>query len=424
MSMGQKPAGLSEVARKMWDLADQLGWEHTKSKGGHHTLTHPVTGLTAMISNNLTFEGRASKNCEAQLRRGATPVEENEVIIRPKGWHEEYESLFLFISQFGWTAREQVNGSVVFTMPGASNQSLRKPDMRIKDQKWHHKTAMDFAQRILKATPLHIKERLLAEMDEFGVEAMSDLAISAATPVVTVAAVAPKPKREPEESGQVPSLTRVPWMASRGATLYESKAVVEVRDGDEVVWYECPTCSHREDNPRSAAAHYRRAHRVGLGRDNQNPSSAVNTDYRPSLRLLEALAEFLAAGDWVTPEDAALSALVWFHERPDLGDPEFRHFPAMTDTQIVQRIRTLVGTGVTEEEMEDLREKVEWWKRQQDITATQRDEATEEVARLVEANAALEREMVGTKAEVARLQGDIDAWMALAPRYGTGNAQG
>ena len=91
-----------------------------------------------MISVNLTDDGRASSNCEAQLRRGAEPDEpltdDDPKPMRPPGWPVQYEALFLFAFSFGWTAEVQANGSVRFTHQhgGSAGRLLRRPDMRVK----------------------------------------------------------------------------------------------------------------------------------------------------------------------------------------------------------------------------------------------------------------------------------------------------
>ena len=73
MGMGPLPRKSSEHAKRMWRLADELGWEVLRATrgGAHYLLWHPVTGATAMISLNLDGKARAYRNTESQIRRGA-----------------------------------------------------------------------------------------------------------------------------------------------------------------------------------------------------------------------------------------------------------------------------------------------------------------------------------------------------------------
>ena len=139
--------------------------------------------------------------------------------------------------------------------------------------------------------------------------------------------------------------TREPWLASRGSTVYPSKAVVEVKQGDTVLRYECSQCEWSSDVPQTVAAHYRRAHAFRKGRTPQEPSVARNPNYQPTERLIVALEDWLAehGEDWETPRDLAVLMLQWQHARPDLPMPT----PAepLTADQMIDRIRRIIDNG-------------------------------------------------------------------------------
>jgi hypothetical protein len=140
-----------------------------------------------------------------------------------------------------------------------------------------------------------------------------------------------------------------PWKAKGSGGLYDSKAVLEqVLDG-EVVAYLCAVCREFEsfDDPHSVAAHAR-SHTRGKGTQPRNPVTEKDADsYTPTARLVGILAEWLTEHSWDNTDDLATLFLTWAATRPDLPPPTPRE--PLTDTQIVERIRSLVGVSSVSE---------------------------------------------------------------------------
>jgi len=230
---------------------------------------------------------------------------------------------------------------------------------------------------------------------------------------------------------EVTIVSEKPWMARMGTSrrhattdLYESETTIEVTWSDGTTSYRCSLagCDFEADKPHSVASHYRGHVRSGEAEPVTKRRVAVAADvpiapesigsaypgksvaYEPSDRLIDALSEWLNSRGIDTVEQAAKNALLWLHERPDLGDPEDREREPLTDTQIVERIRRLVG-GRDPETEEALRNAL--------ATVDRLQQAYGETLSQV---AALEQELADVKAKRDALQSDIDAWIALAPR--------
>lgn len=204
--------------------------------------------------------------------------------------------------------------------------------------------------------------------------------------------------REQQVATTSPAITSErPWLARKqpsktGGTKYESAAVVERQWDNGTVDYACSVClaGWTSPNPRSVAAHYGHAHTVrgeGIptaeaqqhlqpGGDYTEPETT--REYTPTDRLLEALTAFLREQIAEVPmgaEDLARLFLTWAHERPDL-DPEAREPIALTDAQIVARIRSMVWQPIAvdlanaQDELQKAREEVAEARRQRDdVTA-------------------------------------------------------
>jgi hypothetical protein len=151
-----------------------------------------------------------------------------------------------------------------------------------------------------------------------------------------------------------------PWMAKKqpgkqGGVLYASEAVLERVWPTGETDYACafPGCDYHSENPRGVAAHYGKAHTL---KGQVEPASqdgphvidptytepTTTRDYRPTQRLVDALASFLADHSWDNVDDLAVLMLEWAHYRDDIEHVE-RTFAPLTDTDIVNRIRLLVG---------------------------------------------------------------------------------
>lgn len=168
-----------------------------------------------------------------------------------------------------------------------------------------------------------------------------------------------------------------PWLARKqpgreGGQRYESQAVLERVWPDGRTDYACAFagCDYASDKPRSVANHYGAAHtakgesdpaEVGpLHPDPTYTEPTTTRDYRPTQRLVDALAEFMQdtamVGSWDS-ESLAIKILTWFHDRPDIEHTE-RPLVPLTDRQMLDKIRVIVGQPDQSEEIDALRARV------------------------------------------------------------------
>lgn len=166
-----------------------------------------------------------------------------------------------------------------------------------------------------------------------------------------------------------------PWLARKhagkdGGTRYESQTTLEVIWPDGKTEYRCAfqDCGYTADKPRSVAQHYGQQHTrkgesepAGAGPHHIDPeyTEPVTTrDYRPTQRLLAAATEMiynLMYEDGMNAETLALAFLTWAHDRPDIEHTE-RPLVPLTDKQILDKIRMLVGQPDQSDEIAALRE--------------------------------------------------------------------
>lgn len=164
-----------------------------------------------------------------------------------------------------------------------------------------------------------------------------------------------------------------PWLARKqpgkdGGTRYESQAVLERVWPTGETDYECalPGCNYVSRQPVSVARHYGAAHtRKGVtpateGAHHPDPEYTEPTqtrDYRPTQRLVDALASFLAEHSWDNTDELAVLMLTWANDRPDIEHTE-RPLVPLTDKDVLNRIRMLVGQPDQSDRIEELEETV------------------------------------------------------------------
>lgn len=412
--------GFSREALELIHLYESYGWTFTVSSKGHAIGRAPSGGETCSIARRLAPGNRAHQNATAAFRRWEREYTKEQAMTAPKGYiehgalkamedfHVSRQGLIASGLALGWEADVIPNGAIRLRRSGSSDVVVRKSNRALSKRE-----ANDITQRLAKGgDPLVSNTFRQLSQEEWGdyvmevldgtpiAERMAVLVPVPAEPVVPVPSDdLPGEHLRVTASGPAPrdsDRTRAPWIASRGARRgYESKAVVEVRAGDEVVGYECADCGKEFDDPHTTASHYRRAHSFRKGRAEQNPTIEAPEDYHPSSRLLEALTNFLADtwGDGVTAEDMAYAALVWMRTRPDLPEPQPRE--PLTDAQVLDRIRRLVGAEDQTEEVDVLT---------RDLEASEEQIVT------------LTRTLAEVQERADRIQADLDAWLSLAPK--------
>jgi hypothetical protein len=414
------------------------GWTFDISAKGHAIGRAPDGVTTTSVARRLSRANRSQQNAEADLKRWRARMSGKQetslavlsapLIRRLDGWHPSRTATIAGGVALGWEPEELVNGAVRLTRSGARPVTVRKSDRALTKREF-----ADLRARLSAGGDPLVREmayRMTAEQwAEYVVDLFEDASIATkirfVVPGTTSEAFAPDEPADPDVSLASDSTgppapeppgerlrvvedqgERRPWTARRGGRrTYESKAVEEIVVEGLVVGYGCSKCEAEDDDPHFIAAHYRRAHRFRRGREEQNPDLPDPSAYHPSERLIRALMEFLDSHTppgWVTGEEdvsryLAVTALRWMGTRPDLPPPG--PVVPLTDAQIVERIRRLVGAEDSVEEVETL---------------------TEEVERLEARVAELETFLQAADERADRLQSDVDAWLALAPRPAEG----
>lgn len=409
--------GFSAESIKVIRAYEEHGWTFERSKSGHAIGKAPDGVETVSIARELSPADRSQQNAEAGLKRWLR-TQEREVpslveLSKPlmaevtDTFHPSRVAVIAAGVTLGWSPERMVNGAIRLTRSGQTPVVVRKSDRSLTRREW-----LDLNQRLQRGGDRMVVGMAARMTQEEWVEYVVDHALD--TDLRTKVAVVipggqtlaePEPATRPVDGDVVASdpvgavLEYRPWKATRSGGKYDSKAVLEqVLDG-EVVAYLCAECRGFEslDDPHSVAAHYRRAHRLGKGTDTKNPVTERNADYHPTQRLIDALTEYLNEHE---DEDVVLAALTWMSTRPDLPVPEPRE--PLTDAQILAKVRALVGAGPSVEEYDGV------------VAELREAEEALEAARQREID--LNIAFMEVSADRDRLQSDLDAWLALAPR--------
>lgn len=412
--------GFSQESKALIREYEAYGWEFEASQSNHAIGRAPDGVTTCSVGQRITKANRSQQNSEAPLKAwkrrlaDAQPpslVELSKPIFQAtrEGWHPSRVADVAASIALGWEPEQMVNGAIRLTRSGQTAIVVRKSDRPMT--KAEH---LDVFHRAVKGGDPMIGAMAARmsqeEWAEYVMDVFSDIDLRTRVKVV-VPSTTPSDDMPGEhlrvtapdvalasESTVAPVEERRPWTARRGGRrTYESKAVVEVLVDGVPVAYECSRCDTVAEDPHFVAAHYRRAHRFRKGREEQNPDIPAPSEYHPSARLIEALASFLSEGSWDNTDELAVLALTWMNTRPDLPPPG--PLVPLTDAQIVERIRRLVGADEHLEEVETL---------------------TEEVDRLEARVADLEGFLAAADARADRLQSDLDTWLSLAPRPASG----
>lgn len=286
--MGASLGGFDAAAKKIITTLEGYGWVFEVSSKGHAVGKAPDGETTTSIARRLTRANRSQQNAEAVVKR----------------WERQMEA-----------------------------QALTQQVGRAIDS--------------VKSGPITI---------------LDEVVVAGAT---KKAEKAMRLLREAEPEPRVTEVSRAPWLARQGthrekgtASLYESHAVQEVTWSDGSLSYACakPDCDYVSENPRSVSSHFRAHVRAGeaepvgaLPRPSVAKDVPVDPEtiggnypghgYKPTERLLQELAEWLAEQSWDNVDDLARLMLTWSHDRRGVGSLT----EPLTDGQILARIRLLVG---------------------------------------------------------------------------------
>lgn len=307
-----------------------------------------------------------------------------------RGFDARARSLIADAMALGWTGRLSSKGHWIGRAPDgtATMSAPRKMDDRGRTGR----NAVAAFTRWVKAQRPDVAAKVEAAVDAYVDN--DPIASAVISDGIRKRDLAPKP--EPESLPLTPlaaaTLTRTvvssgPWSAhrnpsSRGGTKYPSRAVVERHWSDGTVDYACAYegCDYASEVARSVASHYGAAHRdapagppVGLVPAEDYTEPITERTYQPTDRLVDALVAYLSGLDLdvATPMSLALSFLTWAHERPDLEHSTRPGGRELTDAEILDRIRGLVGQP-QRQEIEALRAELEQARAERDAAIDQK----------------------------------------------------
>ena len=362
-----------------------------------------------------------------------------------KGFDRESRDLISEAEGWGWTFRLSSKGHAIGKAPdGRTTMSVTPRQSKARTGRNQRAEFERWVREWTRARAASMAESMtpIVESAEFALldpadQVMARAAVKKSKEVLEHIA---QEDAEPATSadGDVRSVvSRRPWLARMGSNrekaetdYYESETTEEVTYSDGSVEYACRLegCDYTAPRPHSVASHYRShvnkgevsriGKRVPVVQDapfdtslmvERGPRHVEGHRYQPSERLLAALEEFLRDSGATDPTGLAFAALTWFHERPDLDDAETRVREPLTDAQMVAKIRAIVG-GRDPETEEALRVALEAnasLLERLDAVQEERDELSVRLGEVME--------------DRDRIRGDLDAWLALAPRPTTGD---
>lgn len=161
-----------------------------------------------------------------------------------------------------------------------------------------------------------------------------------------------RPEDEEQFTSEPPHIvSEKPMLAASGPGRgYESKTTIERRWSDGSKDYACTVCDytspHRHSVPRHFTKHSEGTQPLNPKFKAQVPDKAI---YRPNKHRVAALAAWLAenlgGGADPDPQAIALAALTWVHEQSVHSTEHAAEREELDDSDILNRIRTLLDRG-------------------------------------------------------------------------------
>lgn len=141
---------------------------------------------------------------------------------------------------------------------------------------------------------------------------------------------------------------------SRKGRGYESKIAIERTWSDGSTDYKCVLCDYTKENRLSMRGHWQKHINSGEAAavGGPRPGETFQTDvpnaasYMPRQTRIDALAALIAGmleNDEFDPDELALAALTWVHDQSARGTGHASEREDLTDTEIVHRMRLLLG---------------------------------------------------------------------------------
>lgn len=290
------------------------------------------------------------------------------------GFAKENRELVYAMCDAGWTGRMTSKGHFLAKAPdGKATITVPAKNSNNRGLKNAHATFMRWLRNALSPELIELWDKAKEEDDPIIKDTIAES-------VVRKHAVEIMHQRDERMHEQIMEAIRTeriiveplirPYLARKhsgkdGGTRYESQTTLERVWPDGKTDYTCALdgCDYTSEKPRSVAMHYGQEHTrkgetepAGTGPLSLDPTytEPLTSRYRPTERLLNTLAEFLAEHSWDNVDDLALLFLTWANERPDL-DHEPRPIVPLTDRQVLDKIRLLVGQPNLADEVDALK---------------------------------------------------------------------
>lgn len=284
------------------------------------------------------------------------------------GFDKRNRELVYAMCDSGWTGRRTGNGHWLAKAPDAATKiTVPSKDNAGRGLKNAHAMFMRWLKEHMASTVQEVWDAAVEEDDPMLKDILAESLVRKQATQITQE----RTEREYREAVEhvkkaisqgtivVEPLVR-PWMARKaprkdGGVLYESEAVLERVWPTGETDYQCAFtgCEYVNDNPRGVAAHYGKAHTLKgeaepASQDGRHKIDPTYTEplstrgYRPTQRLVDALATFLSEHSWDNTDELAVLMLEWAHYRDDI-EHTTRDLAPLTDTDIVNKIRMIVG---------------------------------------------------------------------------------
>jgi hypothetical protein len=276
------------------------------------------------------------------------------------GFDKENRELVFAMTDAGWTGRTTTKGHYLAKAPdGTTTITVPAKNGNNRGLKNAHAQFMRWVKEHVTPEIKELWDKAVAEDDPLVKDVLAESIVRKQTQQIVTeniereAAAFMAEIRKPK-----PKPTVRPYLARKhsgkdGGTRYESETTLERDWGNGVIDYCCAfaRCDYDSGNPRSVAMHYGQQHTrkgesepAGTGplHIDLDYTEPLTSRYRPTERLLNTLAEFLAEHSWDNVDDLALLFLTWANERPDIEHEE-RPLVPLTDRQILDKVRMLVG---------------------------------------------------------------------------------
>lgn len=267
--------------------------------------------------------------------------------ILPKGFKREAVAAVVYAIHMGWTVtmRRQI---AHMSSPVGDKHIALGPRSRNENYDQIYRTIDKYASPLIPAPPK--EDAPMPEVEEWAKK-------SAKVAIDNQRRAEAERKQKTTEKA---TLVKEGPMISKGGTLggYTSNIANQREWSDGTIDYVCTRCGQEGKSPRGMASHWGKHVREDERARGGHKGVEVPVEkpaYQPTEERLSSLADAIAAAlkegiDWNDPEEAArqlaMAALTWDHDRRSDSEPGMRE--PLSDTDILNRIRSLVDNGLYE----------------------------------------------------------------------------